>query len=105
MDYVRAGHVLLIEENEEPAGYLLGLPGMRSARYVRPITQAAVALDLQRSHCGLSLVEAVCGLARDNRSNVVQAWCREELAANLFGPPADLSLSRDVDPRPLDSGH
>jgi hypothetical protein len=71
-------------ENGEPAGYILGRQKYRTRPELRPITQAAVAMDAQRRHLGMALVERVIKHAVDARQLAVQAVCAEDLESNDF---------------------
>lgn len=82
--YCERGEVLIGSENDEPAGYLLGRPHLRWQPLMRPIFQAAVAMDAQRRHLGLALVEQVINDAKIAGQLAVQANCREGLDANEF---------------------
>lgn len=82
--YVEEGRVGVVTENGEPAGYVLGRPSFRYQRLLRPITQTAVAMDAQRRHLGMSLIDRVCNLARDEHQLAVQAVCAADLEANDF---------------------
>lgn len=82
--YVEQTRVVLATENDEPAGYLLGSPYLRYQPLIRPITQAAVAMDAQRRHLGLRLVAQTVADATAAGQLAVQACCAEGLEANDF---------------------
>lgn len=77
-------HVDVIEENGEPAGYLLGRPGLGWQPLCRPIFQAAVAMDAQRRHNGLALLGKIETEARAAGSICLQANCAIGVEANEF---------------------
>jgi N-acetylglutamate synthase-like GNAT family acetyltransferase len=82
--YVEQTRVMIGTENDEPAGYLLGNTYLRYQPLIRPITQAAIALDAQRRHLGLRLVAQTVADATAAGQTAVQACCAEGLAANDF---------------------
>lgn len=90
--YLLNDRVRLATENGEPAGYVLGRPAYRWAPLMRPITQAAVAMDAQRRHIGLSLVARVCEEAAAAGQIGVQSMCAEGLDANHFWLAAGFKL-------------
>lgn len=74
----------IVSENGEPAGYVLGRERFRYNPELRPITQTAIAMDAQRRHLGMHLVNRVIRRAVDARQLAVQAVCAEDLEANSF---------------------
>jgi N-acetylglutamate synthase-like GNAT family acetyltransferase len=82
--YLSARRVRLAMENGEPAGYLLGRSHFRWEPMLRPITQAAVAMDAQRRHVGLSLVAGVVEEAALAGQVGVQAMCAADLESVHF---------------------
>lgn len=82
--YVEQKRIGLAFENNEPAGYVLGRTHFRYQPEMRPITQAAVAMDAQRRHIGLALVDRVITHARQAGQLAVQACCAADLDANEF---------------------
>ena len=82
--YVEQTRVVIGTENDEPAGYLLGNPYLRYQPLIRPITQAAVAMDAQRRRLGLRLVAQTVDDATAAGQTAVQACCAEGLDANDF---------------------
>jgi hypothetical protein len=82
--YVEQKRVGIAFENGEPAGYVLGRTHYKYQPLMRPITQAAVAMDAQRRHHGLGLVARVCEQAQATRQLAVQACCAADLDANEF---------------------
>lgn len=90
--YLEHGRVELVTENSDPAGYVLGLGHYRWFPRMRPITQAAVCMDAQRRHLGLSLVAKVVADAQAAGQIAVQAMCAEGLDANEFWRAAGFVL-------------
>lgn len=86
--YVERGDVRLAHENGDAAGYVLGRPRFRWNPDMRPIFQAAVAMDAQRRHHGLSLISYIAEEATRDGQLALQAICREGLDANEFWPAA-----------------
>lgn len=82
--YISKNRVMIGEENEDHAGYILGAQRLRYNPMIRPIFQAAVAMDAQRRHLGLQLVQQTIDDAKIAGQQVVQANCAAELEANHF---------------------
>lgn len=82
--YIAARRVLLICDNGEPAGYLLGPSRLASIPSVVPLVQTAICFDAQRRTLGLQLVEAAAARAVTDGRSLLQAWCRADLTANSF---------------------
>lgn len=76
--------ILLAQENGDKCGYILWDDRLRGAKHVRPIFQAAVAMDAQRRHHGLALLRVLERKAREDRMAMLQCWCRQDLDANHF---------------------
>lgn len=86
--YLASERILLGQENECQAGYILGRPQMRYDTRIAPITQCAVSMDLKRRHLGLGMVEAWATAAFLNGKQCVQCWCADDLDASMFWPAA-----------------
>lgn len=82
--YLDNGRVTIVQENDEPAGYILGRPALRWMALLRPITQAAIQYDAQRRHLGELLVARAEAEARDFGQAAIQVMCREGIDANAF---------------------
>ena len=82
--YLERRQVIFGFENDDPAGYVLWRPSLRTQPHVASIVQAAVCLDAQRRGVGLAAVDALIGLRREAGTRIVQAWCAEDLEANEF---------------------
>lgn len=82
--YCEAGKANVILENGEPAGYLLGSHRLKWQPLLRPIFQAAVAMDAQRRHLGLALLRNIECEAIANNQVAIQACCRVGVEANEF---------------------
>lgn len=81
---VKDGHVRLAEENDDPAGYILSRPRLRWQPKMRSITQAAVAMDAQRRHHGLALLQQIEAESRAAGLLAIQACCAVGLDSNDF---------------------
>lgn len=84
VEYVNSGLVTLVEENGEPAGYLAARRRLRSQKWLRPITQAAVCLDAQRRHLGIALVDHVAAVAYGDLLEGLQLWIADDLQEVSF---------------------
>lgn len=82
--YCEQGLVRLVCENDEPAGYILGREKFRWSSSYAPITQAAVAMDAQRRHLGIALVNELARSAKQAGQLAIQATCKADLEANAF---------------------
>lgn len=82
--YAETAHVRLAEENGQAAGYILGHHRLRWQPLLRPIYQAAVAMDATRRHHGLALLAVIEAEARAAGQIGLQANCAAELEANEF---------------------
>ncbi len=83
-EYVDAGRVTLVFDNDTAAGYLLGRRLLRSVPAVAPLIQTAICYDAQRRTLGLQLVEHAAATAQADGRSVLQAWCRADIPANAF---------------------
>lgn len=82
--YVTENRIGIVLQNGDPAGYVLGRTHYRYQPLMRPITQAAVAMDAQRRHLGLALIARTCAHATAAGQVAVQACCAADLDANEF---------------------
>lgn len=82
--YIESGNVGIAHENGEACGFLLGRPAFRYQPLLRPITQAAIAMDAQRRHHGLALLAALEARALKAGQLALQCCCAEDLDANEF---------------------
>lgn len=96
--YLQNKRVGLAHENDEPAGYVLGRTHFKTQPLMRPITQAAVAMDAQRRHIGMALIERVCIHAQQSNQLAVQAVCAEDLDANSFWRALEFQTIAIIDP-------
>jgi N-acetylglutamate synthase-like GNAT family acetyltransferase len=81
---IEAGHIRLTVENGEGAGYILSRPRLVWQPKMRSITQACVAMDAQRRHHGLALLETISMEARAGGLLAIQACCAVGLDSNGF---------------------
>ena len=79
-----AGHMRLAMENDDPAGYILSRPHLKWRPEMRSITQACVAMDAQRRHHGLALLQQIEAEARSAGLLAIQACCAVGLDSNDF---------------------
>lgn len=84
VEYIDACQVLLVRENSDPAGFIITRPRLRSAKWCRPIIQAAIAMDAQRRHLGLTLVEQIAREAKRQLMEGLQCWCADDIDARDF---------------------
>ena len=82
--YTAAGCAKIAIENGDPAGFILGSKRLRWQPLLRPIYQAAVAMDATRRHHGLALLAEIEAEARAAGQLGLQANCAAELEANEF---------------------
>lgn len=82
--YIDWQRVHLVLENDVPAGYVLTRKNLRSARWCRPIIQTAVALDAQRRHNGIALVNHVSADSFRELQLGLQIWIAEDIEAVDF---------------------
>lgn len=83
-EYLDAGHCSIVNQNGQPAGYILHRAQLRSMRWVRPLTQIAVAFDARRNSAGRRLITSVAAAGKRAGAQALQAWVAEELEANEF---------------------
>lgn len=81
---IGSGDIRIAEENDDPAGYILSRHHLRWQPAMRSITQACVAMDAQRRHHGLALLEVIASEARASGLLAIQANCAVGLDANEF---------------------
>lgn len=82
--YLEWSRVLLVRENTEPAGYILTRNRLNSARWCRPIIQAAICYDAQRRHLGLTMLEQIARDAKRQLLEGMQCWCAADIDAVAF---------------------
>lgn len=78
------GHLRLATENDEPAGYIISRPKLRWQPKLRSIAQACVAMDAQRRHHGIALLDTIAAEARACGMLAIQACCAVGLESNSF---------------------
>lgn len=83
-NYLQAGRVKITTENGEAAGFILAGRALRWQPLLRPIYQAAVAMDATRRHHGLALLADIEAEAKAAGQIGLQANCAAELEANEF---------------------
>lgn len=76
--------ITLATENDSPAGYLLTRPKLRYQDKLASIVQAAVAMDAQRRHHGLSLLHRFELQCIRTGKIAIQACCAVGVEANEF---------------------
>ena len=82
--YLADGHVNLALENDDAAGYILSKPQLQWQPLMRPIYQACIAMDAQRRHHGLALLQSIATQAKADGKLALQANCASGLEANEF---------------------
>lgn len=76
--------IIIADENDDAAGYMLVRPQLSYAPGIRLIVQAAVAMDAQRRRHGLALLHRLASHARDDGMQMIQATVAEDLDSNAF---------------------
>lgn len=71
-------------ENGDPAGYIVSRSALRWQPLMRSITQTCVAMDAQRRHHGLALLDVISAEAKAAGLLAVQACCAIGLESNEF---------------------
>jgi hypothetical protein len=97
IEYVDKKLVGVAHENGQPCGYVLGRPAYRYQPLLRPITQAAVAMDAQRRRHGLALIDRMHNRAYQAGQVAMQAICRVDLEANDFWAAAGFEPIVELD--------
>jgi len=83
VERIDMGHVIVAEENDDPAGYLLGQPGATPANHhVSRIYHACIDYSLRKRHLGFALVES--WVRSSPTAKLLQLWCLEYLESNDF---------------------
>lgn len=83
-EYIARGRILITQDNDQHAGYVLSPRRLRCSPHVTPIVQTAIHFDAQRRHLGRHLIEHVAHAAQADGQSMLQAWCRRGLDANAF---------------------
>lgn len=91
-NFVANGWAFTCDENGDGAGALLVRPHLAEAPHVRAVIVTAVQPDAQRQKHALHLVERICCDAAAAGQALVQAWCREDIAANAFWRAAGFAV-------------
>jgi N-acetylglutamate synthase-like GNAT family acetyltransferase len=91
-DWIDRRAVVLVEENAEPAGYAVVRPRVNSARWCRPVSQIAVAMDARRRHLGFALLAHVARHAQADLLEAIQCWTATDLEAVDFFKTAGFSI-------------
>lgn len=82
--YIEIGAYTIALENDQPAGFILSRPSLRWQPALASVTQAAVAMDAQRRHIGLALLNRIVSQLVPGQTTGIQAVCRIGLEANEF---------------------
>jgi N-acetylglutamate synthase-like GNAT family acetyltransferase len=77
-------NILLQTLNDDDAGFLLTIPSLSYQPKTTAIIQTAVRMDAQRQAVGLDLVHRIETAAQRAGQSILQAWCKQNLEANLF---------------------
>jgi ribosomal protein S18 acetylase RimI-like enzyme len=84
VEWIERRTVHVVEENGDPAGYILARERVNSARWCRPLTQVAVAMDAQRRRLGFALLRRVADLAKTELLEGLQCWVAQDIEAVDF---------------------
>lgn len=74
-----ARSALITTQNGQPAGAILYKPTLRHDPRALPILQAAVYRDAARRHHGLSMIEQLAMIARQEGRSMLQCWAAADL--------------------------
>ena len=78
--YAARGQVLMAQENNEDAGFLVFGNGRLALR----IYQACIQYDARRHELGLLLVARLVKEAQRRGAHLISLWCADDLPANNF---------------------
>jgi N-acetylglutamate synthase-like GNAT family acetyltransferase len=81
---IAQGSMRIAMENDDAAGYILSRPNLKWQPLMRSITQACVAMDAQRRHHGLALLQQIEAESRAAGLVAIQACCAVGLESNSF---------------------
>ena len=81
--YIDAGHVLLVLENDEPAGFLNFTV---TTKGLLRLPQVAIHPDLLRTTLGSKIMRALIRTAERRNMGAIRLTSRADLQANLFWP-------------------
>lgn len=79
-EYAARGQILMAEENDEAAGFLVfgaGWPALK-------VYQACIQYDARRREHGADLVARLVAEAQRRGCHVISLWCADDLPANEF---------------------
>lgn len=79
-EYAARGQILMAEENDESAGFLVFGAGWPTLR----IYQACVQYDARRREHGADLVGRLVAEAQKRGCHLISLWCADDLPANEF---------------------
>lgn len=79
-EYAARGQILMAEENDESAGFLVFGAGWPTLR----IYQACIQYDARRREHGASLVARLITEAQRRGCHLISLWCADDLPANEF---------------------
>jgi ribosomal protein S18 acetylase RimI-like enzyme len=82
--YAEWGGVHRVLENGDPAGFVVCRFTPTSDPTASTILQAAIAMDAQRRHAGLYLIDQMARRAKAAGRLMLQCWCADDLEANAF---------------------
>lgn len=86
-EHIDEGRALVaVSRNGVRVAYLVGRRKLRDQPWVRPITQIVVLNGERRKGIATLLVLRWCTLAQADGQDIVQAWTREDLQANMMWP-------------------
>lgn len=84
VEWLEASAITIVEENGDPAGYVLARRRVNSARWCRPLTQVAICLDARRRHLGAALLDSVAAQAQNELLEGLQCWVAADIEAVDF---------------------
>ena len=79
-EYAARGQILMAQENDESAGFLVFGAGWPTLR----VYQACVQYDARRREHGVALVDRLTAEAQRRGCHFISLWCADDLPANEF---------------------
>lgn len=95
--YAMNGGAWQVNQNGQPAGFVIAAWTQKVSPRTACIYQAAVQLDAQRIHLGLALISHVCDEAASRGSHEIVCWCAADLQANYFWRAAEFTLMQTAE--------
>ena len=94
--YIEAGHVLIVLENDEPAGFL---NFTITTKGLLRLPQVAIHPDLLRTTLGSKVMRTLIRHAERNQMGAIRLTSRSDLQANIFWPTLGFKPTAILTPR------